>query len=78
MIDTMCGYAGFHTSYLRDIHKISGKYGIDPLALIEEYTKIDRVKMDIERLDEIAEGLPEDIDSYALCDFIGYFGHEQA
>lgn len=77
MIDVMCGYSSFHTSYLRDIHKISGKYGVDPLALIEEYTKIDKVHMDINKLEEIARTLPEDLDSYSLCDFNGYFGHEQ-
>ncbi len=78
MIDTMCGYTGFHTSYLRDVHKISGKYGVDPLTLIEKYTKIDQVHMDLKLLEDIAKTLPEDLDSYSLCDFIGYFGHEQA
>lgn len=77
MIDTMCGYTGFHTSYLKDIQKISGKYGVDPLVLIEEYTKIDQLHMDIDKLDKIAKALPEDLDSYSLCDFYGYFGHEQ-
>lgn len=77
IIDTMCGYTGFHTSYLRDIHEIAGKYGVDPLALIEKYTEVDQVHMDINKLDEIARTLPEDLDSYSLCDFIGYFGHEQ-
>lgn len=77
MIDTMCGYTGFHTSYLRDISKIAGKYGVDPLALIEEYTKEDKVHMNVSRLEEIAKTLPEDLESYSLCDFVGYFGHEQ-
>ena len=77
MIDVMCGYTGFHTSYLRDIHKVSGKYGVDPLTLIEEYTKVDKVHMDIRKLEEIAKSLPEDLESYSLCDFNGYFGHEQ-
>lgn len=77
MIDIICGYTGFHTSYLRDIHRVSGKYGVDPLTLIEEYTKVDQVHMDINKLNEIAKSLPEDLDSYSLCDFNGYFGHEQ-
>ena len=33
--------------------------------------------MDINKLEEIAKGLPEDLESYSLCDFNGYFGHEQ-
>ena len=77
MIDVMCGYTGFHTSYLRDIHRVSGKYGIDPLSLIEEYTKIDKVNMNLVMLEKIAKGLPENLDSYSLCDFNYYFGHEQ-
>lgn len=77
MIDTMCGYTGFHTSYLPAIHKISGKYGVDPLTLIEKYTEVDQVHMDINKLEEIAKTLPEDLDSFSLCDFNGYFGQEQ-
>ena len=45
--------------------------------LIEEYTKIDQVHMDTNVLEEIAKNLPEDLNSYSLCDFNGYFGHEQ-
>lgn len=78
LIDAMCGYTGFHTSYLGDVHKVSGKYGVDPLALIEEYTKTEQVHMNIENLARIAESLPEDLMSYSLCDFNGYFGHEQS
>lgn len=77
MLDIMCGYTGFHTSYLKAIHKVAGKYGIDPLLLIEKYTEVDQVQMDINKLEEIARILPEDLDSYSLCDFNGYFGHEQ-
>lgn len=78
IIDTMCGYTGFHTSYLRDIHKIAGKYGVDPLALMERYIALDQVYMDIGKLDEIARELPEDMESFFICDFNGYFGHEQS
>ncbi len=77
VIDTMCGYTGFHTSYLRDIHQIAGKYGVDPLELIEEYTKVDQVHMNTEVLDRIAATLDEDMEGFTVCDFNGYFGHEQ-
>lgn len=77
MIDTMCGYTGFHTSYLKTIQRIAGKYGVDPLLLIEKYTLVDLVHMDIDILEEIAKSLPADLESYCLCDFNGYFGHEQ-
>ena len=77
IIDVMCGYTGFHTSYLGDIHKVAGKYGVDPLELIEKYTSVDQVHLDINKLDEIAKTLNEDMDSFSICDFNGYFGHEQ-
>ncbi|MCR5500895.1 MAG: hypothetical protein K6F31_10945 [Acetatifactor sp.] len=77
LIDVMCGYTGFHTSYLRDIHKIAGKYGVDPLELMERYTAIDQVHMDVNKLDEIAKTMKVDMDSFMICDFNGYFGHEQ-
>ena len=77
ILDIMCGYTGFHTSYLRDIHKIAGKYGVDPLELIERYTAIDQVHMNIDVLEDIARKMDEDIESFMICDFNGYFGHEQ-
>lgn len=78
IIDTMCGYTGFHTSYLRDIHRVAGRYGVDPLVLMERYTAVDQVHMDIKKLNEIAQELPEDMESFFICDFNGYFGHEQS
>ena len=77
ILDIMCGYTGFHTSYLRDIHKIAGKYGVDPLELIERYTAIDQVHMNIDTLEDIARKMDEDIEGFMICDFNGYFGHEQ-
>ncbi|MBQ8822349.1 MAG: 4-hydroxy-2-oxovalerate aldolase [Lachnospiraceae bacterium] len=76
-IDTMCGVTGFHTSYLRAIHKIAGKYGVNPLLLMEKYTQYDQINMDIEMLDKIARTLPEDEESVRIADFSGYFGNEQ-
>ena len=77
IIDTMCGVVGLHTSYLGDIHKIAGKYGVDPLLLMEKYTEYDQVHMDTGKLEELARELPEDLESFSIADFSGYFGHEQ-
>ena len=77
ILDAMCGYTGLHSSYLRDIHKIAGKYGVDPLELMERYTSYDQVHMDIDSLEGIAKTMNEDLDSFMICDFHGYFGHEQ-
>lgn len=77
-IDVMCGVTGFHTSYLGAIHRVAGLYGVNPLKLMEEYTKIDQLSMDEELLKQIAAKLPEDLEGLALADFIGYFGNEQS
>jgi len=76
-IDVMCGVVGMHTGFLGAISKISGKYGVDPMTLMAEYSKYSKVKMDIDKLEEIAAKLPEDIDSYSTADFNGYFGYGQ-
>lgn len=76
-IDIMCGVTGFHTSYLQVIHKVAGKYGVNPLLLMEKYTQYDQINMDIEMLEKIAKQLPEDEESLVIADFSGYFGNEQ-
>lgn len=77
IIDTMCGVTGMHTGYLGSIHKISGRYGVNPLLLMEEYAKYNQVYMDVEKLDEIARELPKDLEGFMIADFNGYFGHGQ-
>ena len=76
-IDVMCGAIGMHTGYLGSISKIAGQYGVNPLKLMEEYAKIDQVYMDVNKLEEIAKELPEDLESLAIADFNGYFGFGQ-
>lgn len=76
-IDVMCGVVGMHTGYLGSIHKISGKYGVNPLRLMQEYCKQNLLTMDTKMLDNIAKELPEDLESLEIADFNGYFGHGQ-
>ncbi len=76
-IDTICGVAGFHTSYLQVIHKVAALYSVDPLELIEEYSKLDQLNMNEDKLRDIAKGLSENIDSFINVNFVDYFGHEQ-
>lgn len=76
-IDVMCGVVGVHTGFLGSISKISGKYGVDPLILMREYSKYSKVRMDANQLEEIASKMPEDLDSYSTADFNGYFGYGQ-
>lgn len=76
-IDTICGLAGFHSSYLFDVYRISATYEINPLTLIQEYSKIDQVNMDIRKLENIAKKLPKDQESFLNVDLSNYIGGEQ-
>lgn len=76
-IDIMCGKTGFHTSYLNSIHKMAGKYGVNPLLLMEKYTQYDQINMDEKVLEMMAKDLPEDEEGLMTADFSGYFGNEQ-
>ncbi len=76
-IDIMCGVAGMHTGFLGSVRKVSGEYGVNPLSLIEKYSEYNRIKMEPEKLEEIAKTLPQDEESLVIADFNGYFGHGQ-
>ena len=76
-VDVMCGVVGMHTGFLGAISKISGKYGVNPMILMEKYSQYSQVNMDINKLDEIARNLSEDMESYIIADFDGYFGMGQ-
>lgn len=76
-IDVMCGVVGMHTGFLGSISKMSGKYGVNPMMLMAEYSKYSKVQMDVKILEEMAKKLPEDMDSYNTADFSGYFGYGQ-
>lgn len=76
-IDVECGIAGFHSSYLQNIHKAAARYEVDPLLLIQEYSKFDQVNMDTEKLLEIASRLPADEKSGYLFNLEDYLGGEQ-
>lgn len=59
-LDLICGYAGFHSGYLKDIYKCCIEKGVDPLRLILAYSEVDQKNMDYEKLCQIAETLPFD------------------
>lgn len=61
-LDYMCGYAGFHSSFLKDIYKCCNKKKVDPLRLIMAYSEENKVAMDYERLCQVADALPKDLD----------------
>lgn len=57
-IDTVCGYADFHSSYLPVIKRISGKYAVDPRELIIEVCKMNRVDAPEDLVESVAKNLP--------------------
>lgn len=56
-IDIICGMEEFHTSNLKYIHKVAGKYGVSPIELIESYSKIDKINIDLAVLEKVAQSL---------------------
>ncbi len=73
-LDLVCGYAGFHSGFIKDIFKCCCEYEVDPLRLIIAYSEYSKTVLDYGKLCEIAKGLPKDdnIDSHPYS-FRQYF-----
>ena len=59
-LDYMCGYAGFHSSFLRDVYRCCNEKYVYPLRLIMAYGQENRLTMGYGRLCQIADKLPID------------------
>ena len=59
-LELICGYTGFHSSFLKDIYRCCCDYNVDPLRLIMAYSKIDKENVDKDKLAEVAKSLPTD------------------
>ena len=59
-LDLICGYCGFHSSFLKDIFQCCQDNEVDPLRLIIAYSALNRKTMDYNLLCEVAETLPKD------------------
>ena len=59
-LELICGYTGFHSSYLKNIYRCCCDYNVDPLRLIIAYAKIDKENLDEDKLAEVAKSLPTD------------------
>ena len=78
-LDVYCGIAGFHSSYMKYIHRYAAKYSVNPYDLIVEYCKYDKINMDKAKLEEIAKSLPRDFDiNLSKYGFGRYIGDEQS
>lgn len=76
-IDIVCGFSGFHTSYMKHIHRCANDYRVNPLKLIIEYCKVDQVDLDYSKLCKIAETLPKVSQALSVYRFNEYYGSEQ-
>ena len=69
--DYVCGYAGFHTSYLDQIHTCANEFDVDPFHLIIEYSKFDQANMDYDKLCSMAAAMQKNTDlrhsDHPLC-----------
>ena len=61
-LDYMCGYAGFHSSFIKDIYRCSAEKEVDPLRLIQAYSRVNKTSLDYAQLSEAAAALPHDPD----------------
>ena len=74
-LDLVCGYADFHSSYLKDIYRCCNELNVDPLRLIIAYSKIDKRDMNYEKLCDAARTLPRDLEKNPYS-FRKFFGRE--
>ncbi len=77
-LDVVSGYADFHSSYMPHIQKYSAKYKINPLLLIIEICKIDKLNVDEMVLDNVARNIKGNEKIYfSKFGFNKYIGGEQ-
>lgn len=63
-LELICGYAGFHSGFLKEIYKCCEEKKVDPLRLIIAYSEKDQSGMDYEQLCKVAENLPQDLEKH--------------
>lgn len=77
-LDITAGFADFHSSYMPHIERAASKFGVDPLDVMIEYSRFDKVNMDHEVLESIASKMKTKAEiSLARYGFHRYIGGEQ-
>lgn len=77
-LDTVAGYAEFHSSYMPKIQTYAAKYNVHPARLIIELCKIDRVNAHPDVLEKLASELKGDVPLFlGQYGFNRYVGGEQ-
>ena len=77
-LDIVAGFCDFHSSYMHYIEKYSKKYNVNPLSLMIEITKVDKVNLNERTLEAIANKMEKtDFSTEEEFDFTPYIGGEQ-
>ena len=76
-LDIILGYAEFHSSYVDQVWKCAVKNFVNPLYLILEMSKIDKVNLDRRMMDEVAKKMRREDINVIQYDFRKYIGGEQ-
>ena len=81
-LDTICGYAQFHSSYMSVIREFAGRYRIDPRRLIIALCEHDKINAPRNLVEDLAKQLsqqPSNLPAVpARFQMNAYFGTEQA
>ncbi|HJP17164.1 MAG: 4-hydroxy-2-oxopentanoic acid aldolase [Gammaproteobacteria bacterium] len=77
-LDIVSGFADFHSSFMHHIQKFAAKYSVDPAVLMIEYTKVNKVNMEEDVLESIAQKMSGKENIYlGKYNFSRYIGKEQ-
>lgn len=78
-LDTISGYAQFHSSYMALIREYSEKYSVDPRKLIIEVCEENKIDAPREMIERIADKLSKETDVVFTAKFRmdQYYGNEQ-
>ena len=77
-LDIVAGFADFHSSFMKLIHKYAAKYSVNPAVLIIEISKVNKTNVEETELDRIASQIKKEEDLFlANYNFSRYIGSEQ-
>ncbi|MFH1077802.1 MAG: 4-hydroxy-2-oxovalerate aldolase [Patescibacteria group bacterium] len=77
-LDITSGFAEFHSSYMPHIQACAAKFNVNPILLIIEMCKIDKVNLDVAKLEDIAKRMQGGEEIYfGKFGFDRYVGGEQ-
>lgn len=77
-LDIVAGYADFHSSYMHHILEYAAKHKIDPITLIIEMSKIDKINVENKTLEKISKRIKKNSTIYiAKYSPFSYVGGEQ-